>query len=175
MIIAYCCQSGCRDNHHLSETTNFLLCDIAEGFYDNSRFLLKIMRMQFLVPTDSSNCLGSRHFRVVLYIFGNLITHFVCSIVCQNVENKPFFNCLPHRVDVEGMERTIRLRFSKYLQSFSFGRCSKGKETHVAVFTLAEHFLHKNIVCLDFFDSLFFQFGIFCKSIAHIGKSSLEF
>ena len=73
------------------------------------------------------------------------------------------------------MERTIRLRLAENFQGFAFGRCSKGKETHVTMFTLAEHFLHKNIVCFDFFNSLFFQFGIFCKSIAHIGKSSLEF
>ena len=45
MIVTDCRQPGRSNYHHLSTAADFLFCDITESFYNNSCFLLKVVRM----------------------------------------------------------------------------------------------------------------------------------
>ena len=67
------------------------------------------MRMQFLIPFDGLDSLGSWYIRVVWRVAGDLIAHLIGHIICQHIQNKAFFDGLFHGIDVEGVEGTIRI------------------------------------------------------------------
>ena len=82
MVVTDSRKTGCGDNHHLSEAADFVLGNIAESLYDDSCFLCEIMRVQFLIAANGAHSFGCRNIRVIWHIFGNLIAHLICGIIC---------------------------------------------------------------------------------------------
>src|SRR5690606_41600794 len=58
--------------------------------------------------------------RVLLYCFGEFEIELIGHVVLQHVQDKPFFNRLAHRVQMEGLWLTILVFVPKHLQGFIF-------------------------------------------------------
>ena len=75
---------------------------------------------------------------------------------------------------MEGVEGTIRVRLAEYFQRLALGGCREGEEGQILVPALGEHFLNEDILLVDFFLGLAFDFRILFQRITHIGEGCLQ-
>ena len=175
MVIANRRKSGGSDNHHLTLPADLVLCYVSEGLHDNGCLLLKVIGMQFFKAPDGLNGLCGGYFRVVRGILGNLEASFVCGVVLQHIQNKTFLNGLPHGVNVERVERAVRIFFPKHLQRFILWRSSEGEETQVFVLAVGDHLPHKPILGIfQFILRLALQLRILLEGIMGIRQGHFQ-
>ena len=86
------------------------------------------MGVQCLKLANSTHTRGGIQLRIVWDGLGNLIVHVIGHVVLQHIQNKAFFDGLPHRIHMEGMIFSIFISLAEHLQRFVLWGGRKGEE-----------------------------------------------
>ena len=175
MVVTHRRQAGRRDHHHFAPATDFALCHITKGLYDDGRFLLQVMRMQFFEAPNGLDCLDGRHFGVVRRILGDLEAGFIGGVVLQHIEDKALLYGLSHGVDMEWMECAVCVFLAEHLQRL-FLRCGgEGKETQILVLAVGDKLPHKAVLSvLQLVLRLALDIGIFLQRVMGIRQCHFQ-
>ena len=130
--------------------------------------------MQLFILADKFCRPAGRQIGVVRDGLGDLEAGGIGHVVLQHIQNEPFFNGLPHTVNVEGVMAAVRVLGAEQLQRGGFWGGGKGEEGQVLVPPVGGQFLHQCILRVDLVLRFAFQLGIFPQRVLGVGKGGFQ-
>ena len=103
------CQPGGGDHYHLAPPANFMAGGLPESLYNDLCFLADVVGVQLFVLADELCRPAGGQVGVVRDGLGDLEAGGIGHVVLQHIQNEPFFNGLPHTVNVEGVVAAVRV------------------------------------------------------------------
>ena len=174
MEIAHRSKTGIRHDHHFALAADLMARGIAECLDDDRCFLTDDIRVQLLIFLDEFGCAALRQLRILRRILCDLIAGLVGHIIAQHIEDKAFFDRLPHTVNMERMKCAVLPLVAEHLQRFGLGRCGECEKRQIRVLSVGEHLLQNGIVAVDLVLGFALDLRIFAERFFGIGKGGFQ-
>ena len=167
-------QPGGGDYHHLAPPADLVAGGLPEGLYNDLCLLADVVGVQLFILADKFCRPAGRQVGVVRDGLGDLEAGGIGHVVLQHIQNEPFFNGLPHTVNVERVVAAVRVLGAEQFQRGGFWGGSKGKEGQVLVPSVGGQLLHQRILRVDLVLRFALQLGIFPQCVLGVGKGGFQ-